>query len=264
MSSPKSPQPPLRAPSPAQPDTAPLPPAPPTGFWARSISVAGVLRAAAIYELYAAVAGLALALALSYQALFRLSLGALPRLVLVLSSPVYFPVLLSANAAVLAVLSAARSNLSGLEAALARVADAITAPVLRALPPARINVNELRARLLLSSEGVKEAERASGGVNSWRGLVGVASRLVLNAAVRTVLFGLEKRYAGVLREGNGMISCETVKAALSGEIVGVVLSPFSSTLGLYTGLVFAESAFLSALPFFLAWILSRSPPPLPR
>jgi hypothetical protein len=247
------------------PDTV-LPPLPPTGFWATSMSVTGVLKQAAIYELYAAVAGLAIALGFSYQVLFRLSLGAIPRLILVLSSPVYFSILLSANAAVLAVLSTARRNLSGLESALARVADAITSPVLRALPAARISIDDLRTRLLNSSESVKAAEAGSGGGSGGCGPIGVASSLMLKTAVRTVLYALEKRYAGVLRDGNRMISCQTVKVALSGELVSVLMSPFSSSLSLYTALVFAETVSLSASPFILAWLLSgtHAPPPLPR
>jgi hypothetical protein len=246
------------APSPT-PDHA-LPRPPPAGFWSTSISLTDVLRRAALYELYAAIVGLAIALLFAYNALFRLSLAPIPRLVLLCSCPVYYPVLLSANAAVFAILSAARKNLAQLESALARVADAVTAPVLRALPAARISLADLRARLLSSGESVKTTEASSRG--GGRGPVGLASQMMLGAAVRTVLFALERRYAGVIQDG-GMIGCQTVKSVLTGELVGALMSPFSSTLAAYSAMVVAETVSLSVLPFIVAWGLSRHPLPSP-
>lgn len=231
------------------------PQAPLAGFWRRSISSAlPSLRELVRYELYAAFAGLVLSFLFLHRVVSS-TLSFFPRLFFVCVSPLYFPLVFSANAAVLAVLSAISRNLSRLEAVLRRVADAVTSRVLPELPSVSISLNELRSRLLASGSAVKDDERA---VDKSRGPVGVVSRALLSAAIKAVLYAFEKRYSRELGGGDGMVNVKTVKSILTGELAGLLLSPFSSSVQLYTALVVAEFAFFSFTPFIALMLLPSS------
>lgn len=226
--------------------------APPRGFWAASLPLTGALVSAATHALYAACAGLLLAALFAHAANVRLSLSWPPRLLLTLAAPAYFPALLAANAAALAVLASLRGNVAALEAALARVAEAVASPLTRALPAARLGLPELRARLLAAGDGVAAAE--GGG----RGPTATVRSMLLRTALRAVVGALEMRYADALRRGGGYISAETVRAALGGEVAAAVLSPVTATLRVYEACVVTEAVALSGLPFLIAWLLSSS------
>lgn len=213
----------------------------------------GLLRRVAKFELYAVLAGLGLALVYAYFLLFKISIPLLPRILLLFCCPVYYPLLLAVNAALYCVLYSARGNLRACERALGSVMGAITAPVLLALPAGRVGLDDLRARLLRSGEHVKETEADARAASS-RGPLGVASRVLLDAAVRTVLYALEARYADVFHGKGREISRETVKSALTGEVVGLLVSPFTATLQGYTILVAGEAVGLVLLPFVLTWL----------
>lgn len=229
--------------------------APRSGFWRPSISAAlPSLRELVRYELYAAFTGLLLAFIFLYLVVFS-SLSFFPRLFFVCVSPVYFPLLFSANAAVLAVLSAVSRNISRLEAVLSRVADAVTSRVLPELPSASISLEDLRDRLMSSGNAVKADERS---VDNSRGPVGIASRALLGAAVKAVLYAFEMRYSRELGVGGRMLNVSTVKSILTGELAGLLMSPFSASLQLYTICVVAEFAFFSCAPFLFLMLLSPS------
>lgn len=140
--------------------------------------------------------------------------------------------------------------------------DAVTAPVLIALPAGSISLDDLRSRFLRSGVALKKTEAAahaaeSGGSSSAsRSPLAIASRLLLDAAVRTVLYVLEKRYANVFRErGSREISSQSIKRALTGEVVGMLVSPFSATLQGYTLLVVVETLSLALAPFVVTWVV---------
>jgi hypothetical protein len=237
---------------------------PETGFWKRAtgVTLAEALRAAAFYQLYAVGASICVSTSFMYYIIFRIHLPFLLRFALVVSAPGYFCLLAVVNCVVLTVLFTTRQNLARLEETLANVADAITAPVLRVLPSfsESLSLDDLRRRLLAAARIVKDREAPVSNLS----LLGIASapitlssRLVLNAAVRAVLFVVEARYGSALRAGQHKLNIATIKRILSGELVSLLCSPFSATIHLYIIVTCVETFALALLPFLIAIIFAR-------
>jgi hypothetical protein len=226
--------------------------------------VLDAVRAAALYQLYAGLAGVAVAEIYVYHVLFHLRLPMFTRIALISISQVYFPLLALANAIILSALFFARHNLKRLETALASVADAVTAPLLRAMPTyaeSGVSLDELRERITASSRRVEQTKAPAADRSCVLGrLAPTTSRMVLSLALRAVLYAIEKRYSRELQVGEHKLSLGTVKHILSGELVGMVMSPFMSSITFYTVLAFAESAVLTFVPFGLACWLSLGDP----
>jgi hypothetical protein len=245
---------------------------PGAGFWRAGFggSILDAVGSAALYQLYAVVMGLLLAEVFVFHIVFRLSLSFVTRMVLMSVAQLYYPVLALSNSVVLTVLFATRRNLSRLEGALSSVADAVTAPLIRAMPASAVtgvSLDDLRERMLMSSRRVAQAE-APVTTNGWYGirrLAQASSRVVLSIALRTVLYAVETRYKAELKAGQRVLSVGTVNRILRGELVSMLMAPFTSAISLYTALAFVETAVLTCAPFGLAYLLSyATPTPEPK
>jgi hypothetical protein len=239
---------------------------PEDGFWKRAAgrAVAQSLRSAAFYQLYAVFSSVCVSSYFIFFVVFRLRVAFFLRFLLVISAPGYFCLLAVVNCVVLITLFTTRHNLNRLEETLANVADAVTAPVLQVLPSfaQTMSLDELRKRLLASARIVKHKEAPLSEM-SLLGIAGapitISSRLVLNAAIRAVLFVVEARYGSALQAGERMLNIATVKRILSGELVSLLFSPFSATIHLYIIIAVAETFVLTMLPFAIASVFSKRP-----
>jgi hypothetical protein len=237
---------------------------PDDGFWKRATgrTVAQSLRSAAYYQLYAVFASVCVSCCFISFVLFRLRISFFLRFLLAISAPGYFCLLAVVNCVVLTTLLTTRHNLNRLEETLANVADAVTAPVLKVLPSfsQSMSLDELRKRLLASARIVKHKEAPLSEM-SLLGIAGapitISSRLVLNAAIRAVLFVVEARYGSALQAGERMLSIATIKRILSGELVSLLFSPFNATIHLYIILAVVETFVLAMLPFAIALVFSK-------
>jgi hypothetical protein len=149
---------------------------PGAGFWRAGFggSILDAVSSAALYQLYAVLVGLLVAEVFVFHIVFRLSLSFVTRMVLMSVAQLYYPVLALSNSVVFTVLFATRHNLSRLEGALSSVADAVTAPLIRAMPTSAVtgvSLDDLRERMLLSSRRVAQAE-APVTTNGWYGKAG--------------------------------------------------------------------------------------------
>lgn len=239
---------------------------PPEGFWSAYVgrAISDGLRSAALFQLYALIGGCFLCAFFVGTALFRVRLSTFARLMLVAPAPLYFPALTVINSLIFTILVTCRRNLGRIEDALALVADGLTAPVLRVLPARTISLDELRARLLDSSKHLKKAEASKTPSAPSESATGksasIASRALLNLAIRTVLYAIEKRYRAALVFGRNNLSAATVKRMLSGELVSFLLAPFTSALTLYTALTIFETLFLAIAPFLIMYALAKPSP----
>jgi hypothetical protein len=238
--------------------------APETGFWRAGLgaTLGQSLRSAAFTHLNAVMLGCIIAAAFMYHVVFRLRMSTIFRLLFLFCSPFYFPVVALLNSIVLTTLEAVRRNLNRLEETLSKLTDAIVSPVLQYLPSfsRAMSFDELRSRLLASAKVVRHTEAPVSHLS----VVGVltspltlSSRIILNAAIRAILFAVEARYGSALRAGERKLSIATVRRILSGELVAFLLSPFSATINTYMFLAAAELTALTAMPFVLANLLSR-------
>jgi hypothetical protein len=121
-----------------------------------------------------------------------------------------------------------------------------------------VSLDDLRERMLLSSRRVAQAEApvTTNGLYGIRRLAQASSRVVLSIALRTVLYAVETRYKAELKAGQRVLSFGTVNRILRGELVSMLMAPFTSAISLYTALAFVETAVLTCAPFGLAYLLS--------
>lgn len=240
---------------------------PPEGFW--RVYVGGALsdglRSTMVLQMYAFLAGCFLCACFVGTALFRVHLSTPVRVLLVAPAPIYFPVVTVVNSVILTVLTVCTRNLGRLEDALALVADGLTAPVLRVLPSGAISLTELKNRLLDSSKRLRRTELSHPSPDTESTATksaSIASRALLNLAIRTVILAIERRYKSALQFGGNTLSAATVKRMMSGELVSFLLAPFTSALTLYTILAVLETVVLTVAPFLVLFAAAQ-PTPMP-